>query len=77
MSLEQRATEEWLQLHPSFSVRAKGQRDMNKVGRQYADALDKMNAAEAKMRRAFRNYERARATVRRLDKILDKESQCD
>jgi hypothetical protein len=47
-------------------------RDGNKIGAQYAEALDALRAADAKMRRAFHAYERALKTERRLGKILDK-----
>jgi hypothetical protein len=46
--------------------------DGSKVGRQYADALDVLKAADAKMRRAFHVYERAQKQVRRLEKLLDR-----
>ncbi len=67
--------EEWLALSPEFVTRAKVKtalRDIGKVSNQYADALVKMSEADAKMRRAFHAYERARKEVRRLEKILDK-----
>jgi hypothetical protein len=71
----QRATEEWLKFMPEFpDKRTKKPRDMDKVGRQYAEALDELRAADAKMRRAFHAYERAQKAVRRLEKILDKAS---
>lgn len=46
--------------------------DGNRVGKQYADALDILQASDAKMRRAFHAYERALKETRRLEKILNK-----
>ncbi len=71
--VEKKPTEDWLRFVPAAPAgRAKGQRDMTKVGRQYGDALEELARADAKMRRAFHAYERARQTVNRLGKILDK-----
>lgn len=46
-------------------------RSRKNLGNQYADALEKAQAAERKFRRAFKAWERATADVRRLERKLD------
>lgn len=44
-----------------------------KLGRAYGKALAQMEAAEARMRRAFNAWDRARLTVKRMGKRLEEE----
>lgn len=44
----------------------------NKLANRYADAIDKLQRKEAKMRRAFTAWDSQRAVVARLNKQLDK-----
>jgi hypothetical protein len=65
--------EQWMELQPKLPTRGKTRgRTPAKLDNQYADALEDMEAAESKMRRAFHAYEKAQARVKRLGKLLDK-----
>jgi hypothetical protein len=73
MTLKAQLTD-WLKLEPEFpqATRTKPAKDGDKVARKLADALDRERELEAKFRRSFNAWDKARRTTLRLEKELDK-----
>jgi uncharacterized protein YdcH (DUF465 family) len=68
----------WLDIPlPEVITRVRGRKNPAKLDNQYADALEDLHDADAKMRRAFHAYEKAQARVKRLGKMIDKLQEID
>lgn len=70
--LEEQARAAALGLQPK-ARRSKG----DKLGMRYSDALDELKAAEDRLQRASRRWDKARQVVRRLERELDKLQRID